>query len=112
MSEEKTETLLVSLQESLYTPHPERQRERESEREHSRDNIEERGGLKWGEIMASKFWFLAFLAFYLCTEVIQCSVSYDNKAILINGQRRILISGSIHYPRSTPEVISLFSCVS
>ncbi|THU61146.1 hypothetical protein C4D60_Mb07t20200 [Musa balbisiana] len=31
------------------------------------------------------------------------SVSYDHKAIIINGRRRILISGSIHYPRSTPE---------
>jgi len=33
------------------------------------------------------------------------SVSYDHKAIIINGQRRILLSGSIHYPRSTPEVL-------
>ncbi|XP_020592061.1 beta-galactosidase 2-like isoform X1 [Phalaenopsis equestris] len=32
------------------------------------------------------------------------SVAYDHKAIIINGQRRILISGSIHYPRSTPEM--------
>ncbi|KAJ7979355.1 Beta-galactosidase [Quillaja saponaria] len=32
------------------------------------------------------------------------SVTYDHKAIVINGQRRILISGSIHYPRSTPEM--------
>ncbi|XP_062147988.1 beta-galactosidase-like isoform X3 [Alnus glutinosa] len=32
------------------------------------------------------------------------SVSYDNKAVLINGRRRVLISGSIHYPRSTPEM--------
>ncbi|RZC52882.1 hypothetical protein C5167_021309 [Papaver somniferum] len=32
------------------------------------------------------------------------SVSYDSKAIIINGQRRILLSGSIHYPRSTPEM--------
>ncbi|XP_014516386.1 beta-galactosidase 1 [Vigna radiata var. radiata] len=32
------------------------------------------------------------------------SVSYDHKAITINGQRRILLSGSIHYPRSTPEM--------
>lgn len=32
------------------------------------------------------------------------SVSYDSKAIVVNGRRRILISGSIHYPRSTPEV--------
>ncbi|KAF3324539.1 beta-galactosidase-like protein [Carex littledalei] len=31
-------------------------------------------------------------------------VTYDHKAIVINGQRRILFSGSIHYPRSTPEM--------
>ena len=36
---------------------------------------------------------------------VHASVSYDSKAIIINGQRRILISGSIHYPRSTPEVM-------
>ena len=38
---------------------------------------------------------------------VEASVSYDSKAIIINGQRRILISGSIHYPRSTPEVMSI-----
>lgn len=32
------------------------------------------------------------------------SVSYDQKAIVVNGKRRILISGSIHYPRSSPEM--------
>ncbi|XAR67634.1 Beta-galactosidase [Bertholletia excelsa] len=48
---------------------------------------------------------LVFLVF-LCSWVCCCtaSVSYDSKAIVINGQRRILISGSIHYPRSTPEM--------
>ncbi|XP_071914813.1 beta-galactosidase 3-like [Coffea arabica] len=40
----------------------------------------------------------------LGAEFVQSSVSYDRKAIVINGQRRILISGSIHYPRSTPEM--------
>ena len=30
------------------------------------------------------------------------SVSYDSRAIVINGQRTIIYSGSIHYPRSTP----------
>ncbi|XP_044510311.1 beta-galactosidase 5-like [Mangifera indica] len=45
-------------------------------------------------------WFLLVIG----SEVIQCSVTYDKKAIIINGQRRILISGSIHYPRSTPEM--------
>ena len=32
------------------------------------------------------------------------SVSYDERALILNGQRRILISGAVHYPRSTPEV--------
>lgn len=35
---------------------------------------------------------------------VECGVTYDRKAIIINGQHRILISGSIHYPRSTPEM--------
>ncbi|KAK2966971.1 hypothetical protein RJ640_014159 [Escallonia rubra] len=30
-------------------------------------------------------------------------VSYDASAIIINGERRVLFSGSIHYPRSTVE---------
>lgn len=32
------------------------------------------------------------------------NVTYDHRALVINGVRRVLISGSIHYPRSTPEV--------
>lgn len=39
------------------------------------------------------------------------TVSYDGRALLINGQRRVLISGSIHYPRSTPEVCNLLGFV-
>ncbi|KAL8035896.1 hypothetical protein ABFX02_12G124700 [Erythranthe guttata] len=35
---------------------------------------------------------------------VRAAVTYDDKAIIINGNRRILISGSIHYPRSTPEM--------
>jgi hypothetical protein len=53
----------------------------------------------------SKLLLLFFTIFFLGSKLIQCSVTYDRKAILINGQRRILISGSIHYPRSTPEVL-------
>ncbi|KAL4011804.1 hypothetical protein IC575_028867 [Cucumis melo] len=29
------------------------------------------------------------------------NVTYDSNAIIINGERRIILSGSIHYPRST-----------
>ncbi|KAH9618071.1 hypothetical protein KSS87_018105 [Heliosperma pusillum] len=41
---------------------------------------------------------------FLNVELMQCSVSYDRKSLLIDGQRRIIISGSIHYPRSTPQM--------
>ncbi|XP_018480530.2 beta-galactosidase 12 isoform X1 [Raphanus sativus] len=44
----------------------------------------------------------------LCCSSLICSVkatvTYDRKTVIINGQRRILLSGSIHYPRSTPEM--------
>ncbi|GER34103.1 beta-galactosidase [Striga asiatica] len=32
------------------------------------------------------------------------NVSYDGRAMIIDGERRILISGGIHYARATPEV--------
>ncbi|KAJ0507627.1 putative beta-galactosidase [Helianthus annuus] len=32
------------------------------------------------------------------------NVSYDGRSLHIDGQRKILFSGSIHYPRSTPDV--------
>lgn len=46
---------------------------------------------------------LAYICFSLISSV-SANVWYDNKAITINKQRRILLSGSIHYPRSTPEM--------
>jgi beta-galactosidase len=36
--------------------------------------------------------------------VANAAVSYDRRSLVINGRRRILLSGSIHYPRSTPEM--------
>ncbi|OEL14026.1 Beta-galactosidase 6, partial [Dichanthelium oligosanthes] len=32
------------------------------------------------------------------------NVTYDHRALVIDGVRRVLISGSIHYPRSTPDM--------
>ncbi|KAF3774112.1 Beta-galactosidase 9 [Nymphaea thermarum] len=32
------------------------------------------------------------------------NVSYDGRALLLDGQRRILISAGIHYPRAAPEM--------
>ncbi|KAG9132664.1 hypothetical protein Leryth_016707 [Lithospermum erythrorhizon] len=42
--------------------------------------------------------------FSFINSLVNAAVTYDDKAIIINGNRRILISGSIHYPRSTPEM--------
>lgn len=52
---------------------------------------------KLSMLVLGLFWFVG-------VQLVQCGVTYDRKAILINGQRRVLFSGSIHYPRSTPEV--------
>lgn len=32
------------------------------------------------------------------------NVTYDHRALIIDGKRRMLISGGIHYPRATPQV--------
>lgn len=32
-------------------------------------------------------------------------VTYDGRSLIINGSRELIFSGSIHYPRSPPEVI-------
>ncbi|EES06516.1 beta-galactosidase 4 isoform X2 [Sorghum bicolor] len=45
-----------------------------------------------------------FLAASLLASAANAAVSYDHRSLVINGRRRILISGSIHYPRSTPEM--------
>ncbi|MED6216475.1 hypothetical protein PIB30_008174 [Stylosanthes scabra] len=47
---------------------------------------------------------LMVLCLYWVHQAVTASVTYDHKAILVNGQRRILFSGSIHYPRSTPQM--------
>ncbi|CAK9134958.1 unnamed protein product [Ilex paraguariensis] len=56
----------------------------------------------WTILRITKLLLVAL--FSLVCSSVTATVSYDDKAIIINGQRRILISGSIHYPRSTPEV--------
>lgn len=35
------------------------------------------------------------------------NVTYDHRGLVIGGKRRVLISGSIHYMRSTPEVSNI-----
>ncbi|MBA0855449.1 hypothetical protein Goshw_014181 [Gossypium schwendimanii] len=47
---------------------------------------------------------LSITILFLYLLLVHCNVTYDRKAIAIDGQKRILFSGSIHYPRSTPEM--------
>ncbi|PIN14052.1 Beta-galactosidase [Handroanthus impetiginosus] len=47
------------------------------------------------------------LFFFMALTVPSCfgaNVTYDHRALVIDGKRRLLVSGSIHYPRSTPEM--------
>ncbi|PPD76374.1 hypothetical protein GOBAR_DD26694 [Gossypium barbadense] len=53
-------------------------------------------------VEASIEWNSLILALLVNSKLIQCNITYDNKAILISGQRRILISDFIHYHGSTP----------
>ncbi|THU45870.1 hypothetical protein C4D60_Mb02t22530 [Musa balbisiana] len=44
------------------------------------------------------------IAIACCLSSWAMNVTYDGRAIIIDGQRRVLISGSIHYARSTAEM--------
>lgn len=55
-----------------------------------------------GFLPSGKFVVLLFLCSWFFA--VSASVTYDHKALIIDDNRRILISGSIHYPRSTPEM--------
>ncbi|XP_038705830.1 beta-galactosidase 8 [Tripterygium wilfordii] len=53
-----------------------------------------------GEILVVRLLVLGVLV----TTSLCANVTYDHRALIIDGKRRVLISGSIHYPRSTPEM--------
>lgn len=57
-----------------------------------------------GGSSSSRILLIVFLAAALLASAANAAVSYDHRSLVINGRRRILISGSIHYPRSAPEV--------
>lgn len=58
------------------------------------------------EVNSLQKWVLLWcIVLFISSGLVHCDVTYDRKAIVINGQRRLLFSGSIHYPRSTPEVL-------
>ncbi|KAF3450937.1 hypothetical protein FNV43_RR07026 [Rhamnella rubrinervis] len=56
-------------------------------------------------VCRNRFKILHFVS--LAIQLLVCSaieVTYDSSAIIIDGQRRVLFSGAIHYPRSTSEM--------
>ncbi|KAF7120769.1 hypothetical protein RHSIM_Rhsim13G0174300 [Rhododendron simsii] len=55
-------------------------------------------------IWAVVLFVILVFAGYCCEIRVSTTVTYDGKALVIDGKRRILQSGSIHYPRTTPEV--------
>ncbi|KAK9672423.1 hypothetical protein RND81_12G099600 [Saponaria officinalis] len=58
--------------------------------------------------MASYYNYLVLSSVYLCIFFFYfgnaLEVSYDSRALRFDGLRKLIISGSIHYPRSTPEM--------
>ncbi|BBN02477.1 protein MpGH35.2 [Marchantia polymorpha subsp. ruderalis] len=50
-----------------------------------------------------RFWASLYV-FLVASMVGALNVSYDQRAFVLNGQRRLLISAGIHYPRATPEM--------
>ncbi|CAK8540352.1 unnamed protein product [Lathyrus sativus] len=49
----------------------------------------------------SSIFLLMLIMLYSCSAI---DVTYDSNALIINGQRRLIFSGAIHYPRSTVEM--------
>ncbi|KAK6932497.1 Beta-galactosidase, beta-sandwich domain [Dillenia turbinata] len=48
--------------------------------------------------------FLVVLVLFECEIAFLANVTYDGRALVIDGKRRVLQSGSIHYPRTTPDM--------
>ncbi|CAH1435081.1 unnamed protein product [Lactuca virosa] len=56
--------------------------------------------------VSTEFLIVSFMvaAAAAATVAFGVNVTYDHRALVIDGKRRVLVSGSIHYPRSTPDM--------
>ncbi|KAL3653064.1 Beta-galactosidase 8 [Castilleja foliolosa] len=59
--------------------------------------------MRSGVVMAVGFWVFVLLSM-TASFCFGANVTYDHRAVVIDGKRRVLVSGSIHYPRSTPQM--------
>ncbi|KAM0953025.1 putative beta-galactosidase [Dioscorea sansibarensis] len=50
------------------------------------------------------FTSLVLILLHVFVLVYSTEVTHDGRAIIIDGEKKLLFSGSIHYPRSTPEM--------
>ncbi|EYU18852.1 hypothetical protein ABFS82_04G192500 [Erythranthe guttata] len=60
--------------------------------------------MRGGDTMAAVGFGLILLLAVTTPFCFAANVTYDHRALVIDGKRRVLVSGSIHYPRSTPEM--------
>jgi len=51
--------------------------------------------------------FLSIISI-VCAQKTPQTVTYDGRSLLIDGKRELFFSGSVHYPRSTPDVCYFF----
>lgn len=49
-------------------------------------------------------WLLLLHPLLVVAAAAASGVTYDHRSLVISGRRRLLISASIHYPRSVPAV--------
>ncbi|XAR62826.1 Beta-galactosidase [Bertholletia excelsa] len=55
-------------------------------------------------MLPRRFWWWFVLAVVAAGYSDGGEVTYDGRSLIIDGQRQLLFSGSIHYPRSTPDM--------
>ncbi|KAL4190186.1 hypothetical protein AMTRI_Chr07g23390 [Amborella trichopoda] len=67
-------------------------------------NTKKNGGFSFFFFISMSWLGMAIMVVLLSSSTSAAVVSYDHRALLLESQRRLLISGSIHYPRSTPEM--------
>ncbi|CAL5201593.1 unnamed protein product [Lathyrus oleraceus] len=56
---------------------------------------------KMGLLSCYSILLMSMIMLHSCFAI---EVTYDSKALIINGERRLIFSGAIHYPRSTVEM--------
>ena len=84
----------------------------EKERERDQEGIERAWNYQLGLEMEwwwKLYWGLVLVIMMKGGHTEGGEVTYDGRSLIIDGQRKMLFSGSIHYPRSTPEVNDISS---